>query len=276
MGVSGMNRYFRYLMFAVCGAQLFFAAAFVFRWPIATQIWPLAYTGQMTYIFIGSIFAAAAASTLWCLFTREDGALAGVALDYCVILTPVTIYALQMASRANNQRLMLFVAACLLGALFGLGLLLWSVRIPIRDPRPLPRLVRVAFVIFVIALLFTGGQLVLKFPSVLPWQVTVDGQIIYGWMFLGAAAYFAYGLLRPSWHNAAGQLAGFLAYDVVLIVPFILLLPVVAERWRLNLIVYMLVVSLSGLLAICYLFINPATRAWRSSAASPSVEGAAV
>ena len=270
-----MNRYFRYLMFIACGVQLFFAVAFIFQWPIARAVWPLSYTNQTTFIFIGSIFAAAAASTVWCLLAKEDGALAGVALDYLTIFTPISIYMIQLASRTTNPRIAPFAAVCVAGALFGLGLLLWSIRIPIRDPRPMPRLLRVSFAIFVIALIIAGGQLVLKFPSVLPWQVTVDGQIIYGWMFLGAAAYFAYALLRPSWHNSAGQLAGFLAYDVVLIVPFILMLPTVNPRWQLNLIVYTLVVALSGLLAIYYLFINPATRTRRSAPLNPAVKGAA-
>jgi hypothetical protein len=272
-----MNRYVRYFMFIACGVQLFFAVAFIFQWPIARQVWPLSYTNQTTFIFIGSIFAAAAASTVWCLLAREDGALAGVALDYLTIFTPISIFAFQLASRSSNPRILPFAVVCVAGALFGLGLLLWSIRIPIRDPHPMPRLVRISFVFFIIALLISGGQLVLKFPSVLPWQVTVDGQIIYGWMFLGAAAYFIYGLLRPSWHNAAGQLAGFLAYDAVLIVPFILLLPNVNPRWQLNLIVYTMVVTLSGLLAIYYLFINPATRVWRAAPPSPAaVEGTAL
>ena len=40
-------------------------------------------------------------------------------------------------------------------------------------------------------------------------------------IFLGSAIYFAYGLQRPVWGNAKGQLLGFLAYDLVLIVPFV-------------------------------------------------------
>jgi hypothetical protein len=265
-----MNRYFRYVMFIACGVQAFFAVAFIFQWPIARNLWPLSYTSQMTYIFIGSIFAAAAASTVWCLLAKEDGALAGVALDYFTIFTPMSIFVFQLASRSGSQKLMTFGIVCVAGALFGLGLLLWSIRIPIRDPRPMPRLVRISFIIFIIGLIIAGGQLVLKFPSILPWQVNVDGQIIYGWMFLGAAAYFTYAVLRPSWHNSAGQLAGFLAYDVVLIVPFILMLPTVDPRWQLNLIIYTLVVAFSGLLAIYYLFINPATRVWRSARLSPA------
>jgi len=81
-------------------------------------------------------------------------------------------------------------------------------------------------------------------------------------MFLGAMTYFIYALVRPSWVNAAGQLAAFLAYDVVLIVPFLTRLPTVAPEHRISLIVYTLVVSYSGLLAIYYLFLHKPTRLW--------------
>src|SRR5881392_3773200 len=43
---------------------------------------------------------------------------------------------------------------------------------------------------------------------------------MFGLIFLGAATYFIYGALDPHWGNAVGQLAGFLAYDLVLLSPF--------------------------------------------------------
>jgi hypothetical protein len=95
--------------------------------------------------------------------------------------------------------------------------------------------------------------------TILPWEVTTEGTVIYGWFFIGAAAYFAYGVWRPRWHNAAGQLAGFLAYDLVLIVPFLLLLPTISDTLRPNLLVYIAVVVYSGALAIYYLVLRPAT-----------------
>lgn len=266
-----MIRYLRYLLVAGSIVQIILAAAFLLRLPFAVRLWPLPYTTALSFIFISSIFAAAAISTLCCIVIREDGALAGVALDYVTILVPMTIFVLQLAARrANNQALIAFGIACGIGALFGLGLLLWSRRIPIRDPRPMPRLVYGSFALFIVALLVAGGSLILKRPGILPWSVTAETSVIYGWMFLGAAAYFAYGLLRPSWHNAAGQLAGFLAYDLVLIVPFIQHLSVVQPRLLPNLIIYIVVVSYSGLLAVYYLFVNPATRLWRPVFAAPA------
>jgi hypothetical protein len=95
---------------------------------------------------------------------------------------------------------------------------------------------------------------------VLPWPVTPALSTLIGFMFLGAAAYFAYGVAVPRWENAGGQLAGFLAYDIVLIVPFLVRLPTVDASVLPNLIVYTAVVTYSGLLAIYFLVLHPATR----------------
>ena len=101
----------------------------------------------------------------------------------------------------------------------------------------------------------------LKVPTI-PWTITRDLSLVIGWMFLGAATYFVYALVRPGWLNAAGQLAGFLAYDVVLIVPFLTRLSTAAPEHAVGLIIYTAVVTYSGLLATYYLFIRKSTRIW--------------
>jgi hypothetical protein len=209
----------------------------------------------MTYTLVTSFFAAAAASTGWCAWKNEAGALPGIALDYLTIFAPLAVFSLQTGTLP-------FAIACIVGVIFGLWLLWWSRNIPIRDARPMPRLVYGSFVIFVIALVLVGGALVLKTPTVLPWTLTPELSVVCGWMFLGAAAYFAYGLARPGWHNAVGQLAGFLVYDLVLIIPFLQRLPTIAPEFQTSLYLYIVVVGYSGLLAIYYLFVNPATRLW--------------
>ncbi|MDR7417656.1 MAG: hypothetical protein QN178_01960 [Armatimonadota bacterium] len=155
--------------------------------------------------------------------------------------------------------------ACVIGAVFGLGLLLWSSRIPIDRTLPMPGLVRWAFVIFIVALLIVATRLILQTPYARPWTTTPKLSVVIGWMFFGAATYFAYGLLRPSWLNAAGQMIGFLAYDAVLIVPFLTRLPSVDSYNRSGLMIYTAVITFSGLLAIYYLFVHEPTRArtWR-------------
>ena len=94
----------------------------------------------------------------------------------------------------------------------------------------------------------------------MPWSITPELSTLFGLMFLGAAAYFAFGLVEPRWENAGGQLAGFLAYDAVLIVPFVQRLPTIDPALRLNLVIYTAVVATSAILAIWYLGLDRRTR----------------
>jgi len=257
-----MTKVVRYFLFFVCAVQIFFAIAFFLQWPLAINLWPFPGTTPLTFIFISSIFAAAAASTLWAAASENYGALAGIGLDYLTILAPVSILSFVLGANGSDPGMTYYGIACVFGALFGLGLFLWSVRIPIDRTLPMPGFLRWSFIIFIIALLIVGGRLVLKVPNSIPWTITPELSIVMGWMFLGAAMYFVYGLLRPSWLNSAGQLNGFLAYDVVLIVPFLSRLPTTAPENQIGLTIYTAVVIYSGLLAIYYLFIRKPTRLW--------------
>ena len=257
-----MNKIVRNTLFFVCAVQFLFAIAFFLQLPFVVNLWPFEGTTPLTFIFVSSIFAAAAAATLWAAASENYGALAGIALDYITILTPLSIFSFQLGASSGNSQLTTFGIACLFGAFFGLGLLLWSIRIPMDSTLPMPGIVRWSFVIFIIALVIVSTRLILKVPNAIPWKITPEISVVIGWMFFGAALYFVYALLRPSWVNAAGQLAGFLAYDVVLIVPFLTRLPTVAPEHRLGLIIYTAVVSYSGLLALYYLFIHKPTLIW--------------
>lgn len=84
--------------------------------------------------------------------------------------------------------------------------------------------------------------------------------MIFGCIFLGDAFYFLYGLLKPRWHNALGQLLSFLAYDLVLIGPFVLLFRTVKPEHMPSLIVYTVVLVYSGGISIYFLFISKQTR----------------
>ncbi len=262
-----LTKVVRYFLFFVSIVQILFALAFFLQMPVVTNLWPFPGTTPLTFIFISSIFAAAAAATLWAVAAANDGSVAGIGLDYLIILMPISILSFKIGAGSDNPQMTIYGIACVFGAVFGLGLFLWSVRIPIDDTLPMPRPVWWSFIAFIIALLIVSTRLVLQVPNTIPWMVTPELSVIMGWMFLGAAAYFAYALLRPSWLNAAGQLVSFLAYDIVLIVPFLSRLPGTAVEFRLGLIVYTAVVIISGLLAIYYLFINKPTRerTWKRS-----------
>lgn len=258
-----MTRIARYALFLVCAGQLFLAIAFFLQLPFATNLWPFPGTTPLTFVFVSSFLAAAAASTLWATASENYGALAGIGLDYLAVLVPLSILSFQLAAAP-------FGTMCALAVLFGLGLLVWGIRTPIDGTVPMPALVRWSFVVFILALVLVSTRLLLKVPNTIPWTITPDLSVIMGWMFLGAATYFAYALVRPSWLNSAGQLAGFLAYDIVLIGPFLARLPSAAPEHRMGLIIYTTVVIYSGLLAIYYLFIGESTRIWtRHQAVQP-------
>lgn len=266
-----MRRGMKVLLLVVAVVQALFAVAFLLREPSVVRLWPFPYTHAMSFTFIASFFLAASVSTLWCVLSGEMGTLAGIALDYVCIFAPLTVFMLQQTRNTANARFM-FLALCLVGAIFGVWMLLWSRRIPILDTRPIPRLVRGSFAAFVVTLVLAGGLLVLKVPDILPWSVATEVSVLYGWFFLGAASYFAYGLLRPRWHNAVGQLLGFLAYDLVLVVPLLSRLPTIEPQWRVSLIVYLVAIIYSGALAIYYVFIHPATRIIPRRADVPEVQ----
>ncbi len=255
-----MSQKVRVLLILIAVAQLLFAAAFFFQWPLAVSIWPFEGTTPLTYVLIASFFAAAATSTLWPIVTGHDGALAGVGLDYVIILGPMAAYLFLLAARGESG-LALYGVVVGLGALFGAWLFGWGRRRPLDASVPMPRPVWWSFVVFVVALVYVSARLFLGIPT-LPWPLTPELSVLVGCMFLGAAAYFVYGLLRPSWANAGGQLAGFLMYDLVLIGPLLSRLPTIAPEFRVALIVYLVVVVYSGLLAIYYLFMHRPTRLW--------------
>ena len=253
-----MSRLLRALLILVAAGQLVMAAAFYFRWSLVINNWPLDGTTPLTFILFAAFFAAAAASTLWPILSGNPGALAGVGLDYMVILGPMAVYTLWLGARGEGGFL-IFGAICAAGSFFGLWLFLQTRRLPLDTSIPMPAPVKISFAVFVAALVYTSIRLFLQMPTI-PWQVTPELSVIIGCLFLGAATYFVYGLLRPSWANAAGQLAGFLAYDLVLIIPIIRLWTTVAPEFRGRLLVYTIVVVYSGLLAFFYLFINKETR----------------
>lgn len=249
----------RRLILAVAGAQAVLAVLIVARVPWVVGWWPFPGTTELTFVFVGAFLAAAASSALWCVLFGETASLAGMALDYMCMLVPLAVYLLLLDPSLGGG-LTAISAGVVASAAFGVWLFSATVRAPVLDRRPMPRGVRVGFAVFVVALVLVGGSILLGVPDVLPWQVTRELAVLAGLLFAGAASYFAYGLARPSWANAGGQLAGFLAYDLVLVVPLLARLSSVTDLFRAGLWGYVAVVVGSGALAIWYLFVDPRTR----------------
>jgi hypothetical protein len=248
----------RIAIFVVGWVILALAVGFIFHLPFATGIWPWP-DGRLSYLFIGSILAAVSAAALWIGWTGELGALPAGSLNIFVIGVTTFIYFLQLAFQQNRTELLTYAIASLFMAIVSGAAFLWSRRIPLSDSRPTPKLVRVSFGIFIVSLVLAGCTLIFRLP-IFPWALNPDSSVIFGCIFLGDAFYFLYGLLYPRWHNALGQLLSFLAYDLVLIVPFLLLFNTVQPSYLLNLVLYVSVLLYSGAIAVYFLFIDPRTR----------------
>ncbi|NOH01698.1 MAG: hypothetical protein HND47_06935 [Chloroflexi bacterium] len=233
------------------------AFGFIFRVPLALGIWPWE-DGRYSYLFVGSILAAVSAAMVWVGWTGELGVLPAGSLNIFVIALTTAVYFFDLASQGRSELWGFGIASAVM-ALISSAAFLWSRKLPLTDSRPTPMPVKISFGIFVAALVLAGGALVLRLP-VFPWTLNPDSSVIFGCIFLGDAFYFLYGLYRPVWGNALGQLLSFLAYDLTLILPFLMMFDTVDPARYINLIVYLAVLVYSGGLAVYYLFVNPQTR----------------
>ena len=235
------------------------AAGFFLRLPYVTAIWPVP-SSRLSDIFVASILASVGAPIVWLALADEPRAMAGGAIDLALSSMAIFVAALMFYRSGGPSALVPFgaIAAALMA--LNAALFMYSRGLHFRDTRPMPALVRYSFAGFALALLLAGSALVLVRPNIFPWPISTENSVFYGLIFLGAMCYFLYGVIYPVWANAKGQLLGFLAYDVVLIVPFVRHFSTVQPEMRLSLIVYTAVIVYSGLLALYFLFVHSATR----------------
>ena len=99
-------------------------------------------------------------------------------------------------------------------------------------------------------------------PNVFPLELSPVATALVGCSFLGSATFFLCALAFPVWQNAYAQLWGFLAYDLVLIMPLTLEVSGAAASERPALLLNIVVLMYSGAIAIYYLLIARATRVW--------------
>jgi len=255
-----MNRIVRYLFAATSVVVLVLAAGFFFQLPWATGLWPWP-TSRLSNIFIASILAASAVPVLWIGLSGELAAVTGGAINLCLTNLGMAAFSFHIYSQDTGQwPILLYATVCITLAVSFFGLVFWAHRIRFRDTRPLPKGLQASFLAFLVILVLAGGALVLRMANMFPWRLGPEQSVLYGWIFLGAACYFLYALINPRWANAKGPLLGFLAYDVVLIVPFLNHFSTVDPTLWINLVVYTGVIIYSGLLAVYYLLLNGATR----------------
>ena len=240
--------------------NLALALGYSFQVPFVTALWPWP-DGRLSYLFIGSILAAVSASMLWIGWSGELSALPGGTLNIFAIGASSSAYLTWLATQENRPALWPDATVTAAIALASLLAFLWSRRLPLRDTHPTPLPVRISFAVFLTALVLASLSLILRLP-IFPWALNPDSSVLFGCIFLGNATYFLHGSLYPRWHNALGQLLSFLAYDLVLIGPFLLLFQTVQPQFMLSLVIYVVVLLCSGAVAFYYLFVNQGTRMW--------------
>ena len=224
----------------------------------ATELWPWPDT-PLSYIFIASILAAIALPALWIGVTGELAAIQAGALELTLTYGAIFLYLLTLAGDPGQPALGWYLIAFALACLSCLAAFAWSRRLPWRDRRRMPSLVRGSFALLAAILIAAGTALVFK-ADIFPWDLRAETSVTFGLIYLGAAVFFIYGFLQPYWSNAAPQLIGFLAYDIVLIGPFVDRFDEVSGRQLVSLSIYTAVLVLSGALALNYLLISDATR----------------
>jgi hypothetical protein len=242
-------------------ADLVLTVGYLFQlsWATATWPWPV---NPLDFILVSSFLAGATVTILWLGFVGDWGAATGATMNVGSMNIGAAAFLFEKYSETHDDRFLSRAIAFTVFALINVGAFVWTLRFRIKDKRPADVVLKLFFAVASGLLLFAAVQLMRKSPTIFPWPLEEDTSIMFGWLFMGSAVYFTYGLLRPSWHNMRGQLLAFLAYDLILIPPYTYLFPLVQPDHMPSLITYMIVLIVSAVLSIFYLFIHKRTRAW--------------
>lgn len=235
------------------------------HWAVDLWPWP---DSRLSYIFIASILAAIALPVLWIGATGELAAIRAGALNLAIAYGGIFVYLLTLLGDPGQPALGAYAVVFGVSTAAMIAMLAWSRRIAWRDERETPGPLRASFAALALILVAAGTALVFD-ADIFPWELRSESSVAFGFIYLGAAAYFAYGYLEPRWSNAAGQLIGFLAYDIVLIGPFVDRFGEVSGTELASLIVYTAILAYSAALAVYYLFVDEATQLQGSGAGRP-------
>jgi hypothetical protein len=266
-----MNKILRTVLTIVGMVSLILAAGFCLQLPWIVQLWPWA-DSFSPYLFLGSITAATAASLLWIGLSGELATAAGGALHLTVFYAGLASSLFLLSRQGGDQNLLTRALVCAVVAVVSLILVLWFRRYPLRDSRPMPLPVRISFGVFMAVLVLVGCGILLHLPNVFAWKLHPTTSALLGWFFPGAACYFLYGLVHPGWQMACGQLWAFLAYDLVLIIPYIQHFALARPQQLPSLLINTLVLVYSATLAIYYLLVKQTTRTWRKKSPNPTAK----
>jgi hypothetical protein len=210
--------------------------------------------------FLGAVAGGISASTLWIAISGELRAIAGGTLTLMAFYAILSVSVGILSQQDGSASLSAVAVGSAVASLLFATLFVRARQYPIRDSRPLPVPVRVSFVLYSALLAIVGLAILFRVANVFPLSLSPLGEAVIGSFFVGAACYFAYGLRHPIWGNAAGQMWAFLAYDAMLIIPFVLQFGHFEPGHLASLIVNTAVLICSGGLSAYYLLLQPARR----------------
>jgi hypothetical protein len=251
-------RSLKWILVLVGVLQLILAVGFFFQQAWATSLWPVPDT-RMSYAFIAAILAGGAVPLIWIGLSERFEGLAGYGLSFGIMYAGMALAALLFYTQTQQPALLFF--GLLIGVAAALCIVLYfRTRNTMQEVQPTPRIVRLAFMAEILVLAGAGVLLLLKVPNTLPWNLSPESSVLYGWVFLGLAFYYLYAVLHPQWIHALGPLLGFLVYDLVLFSPLFARFGNLQPEHMLGQIAASFIIIFSAVLGVYYLFLNPTTR----------------
>lgn len=255
---------------------------FFFRagWAMNAWPWPEA---KMSYVFLSAIGAATVGALVWAAISGDIAALAPGAINTAVSMMLGAVYFGQRGIRQGDGEMLIWAGSCLVYGILVFRIYLWSRSRPVLSTMPTPTYLRWSFLVAASVLAIVGLLAYVQLPNIYPWDVRSGTSSLFGALFLGTASVFVYGLARPVWAFTAGNLWAFLAYDLILLIPYVGMIGDDADSTIgggyydyygggaattstgdgvnvPSLVIYLTVITLS-LLVICYtLFVRPQTR----------------
>jgi hypothetical protein len=254
-----MERGLRFGLLGVGILSAILATGYFMQMPWAAQTWPWPET-RLSNIFVSSILAAVAGAMLWVGLSGRLAGAAGGFLHVATMSAGLATVLWSLTLQRPQPGLMGYAIGCTAVALVCLAAFGWVRRLPVPDTRRLPASLRVWSVLYLAILIPAGSALIAKVPGIMPWPVKPEMSMVCGWVFVSAAWSFAYPLLRPKVEHVLVGLVGFLAYDAVLIVPFIDHLGNVRPELHRSLQLYLLALAVTASVSLYYLFVCRATR----------------
>ncbi|MEM7132555.1 MAG: hypothetical protein AAF702_40000 [Chloroflexota bacterium] len=215
-----MERFVRTILIIGGLLLLGLALGFALGLPWLTRFWPNPVDTPLSYLFVASMQAAIAVAMLWIGITGGLHMIAAGSLNLAVMFGGMSVSLMRDETLLGEQTF-IYVIGFALFALFNVVLIIWARQFVEPDPYPMPDILRWAYGIFVISLASVGALLISQTQEIMPWPLSPLTSALIGWMFFGDAFYFLYALIYPRWTNSAAQLWSFLAYDLVLIWPFL-------------------------------------------------------